>query len=321
VKLRFAILALVQVFSLYGVVYAQLPPRLESCLPYPTLAQELSAIQEETRAQEPEPVPTPRVVIASIQFAPATHISESVRSRIIRSIKSPQFHDDAKMDWLEELQDVGILGTLQDLGYFKAKVKVDARLLDGNERRNRYALTLHIEEGWQYRLGNVRFKPEDPDKPPLAFSAGDLRQRVHMRRGDLFSAGTVRSSIEEITKLYATKGYIDMVPEPVVRNDDGRGAIDLIMKIDEGKQYRVGQVDFFGLDESSQNQLKPQLRPGEPFNTALVDELLKRNKSLLPDDASWQDVHLTRNTKEGVVDVRFDFYSCPKATTARASSR
>ena len=320
-KLRFPVLALVQLFSLDGVVYAQLPPRLERCLPYPTLAQEISATQEETRAHEPEPMPTPRVVIASIQFVPPTHISESVRSRIIRSIKSPYFHDDAKMDWLEELQDVGIRGTLQDSGYFKAKVKVEARLLDGNERRNRYALTLHLEEGSQYRLGNVHFKPADPDKTLLAFSGSELRQRVHMRRGDLFSAAKVRSSMEEITKLYATKGYIDMVPEPVVRNDDDNRPIDLLMKIDEGKQYRVGKIEFVGLGESLQNQLKPQLRPGEPFNKALVDELLRQNKALLPADASWQDVHLTRNTKEGVVDLGFDFYSCPKTTAARASAR
>jgi hypothetical protein len=125
----------------------------ESCLPYPTLAQEISAMQEETRAQEPEPVPTPRVVIASIQFAPATHISESVRSRIIRSIKSPQFYDDANMDWLEELQDVGILGTLQDSGYFKAMVKVDARLLDGNERRNRVCVDTAYRGGLAVSTG------------------------------------------------------------------------------------------------------------------------------------------------------------------------
>ena len=272
-----------------------------------------------TRTRANAAVPTPRVVIAAIQFVPPTHISESVRSRIIRSIKSPQFHDDAKMDWLEELQDVRILGTLQDSGYFKAKVKVDARLLDGDERRNRYALTLQIEEGSQYRLGNVRFKPADPDKTLLAFSASELRQCVHMGRGDLFSAAKVRSSMEEITKLYATKGYIDMVPEPIVRNDDDGGPIDLLMKIDEGKQYRVGKIEFLGLDESSQNQFKPQLQPGGPFNKALVDELLRRNKSLLPGDASWQDVPLTRNTKEGVVDVRFDFYSCPKTTATRSS--
>ena len=317
-KLRFAVLALVQVCSLHGVVNAQLPPRLERCLPYTTLVQEISAMQEETRA-EPEPMPTPRVVISSIQFVPPTHISEYVRSRIIRSIKSPQYQDNAKMDWLEELQDVGIRGTLQDSGYFKAKVKVDARLLDGNERRNSYALTLHIEEGSQYRLGNVRFTPADPEKTFLAFSSSGLRAHVHMRRGDLFSAAKVRSSMEEITKLYATKGYIDMVPEPVVRNDDDGGPIDLLMKIDESKQYRVGKIEFLGLRESSQNRLKPQLRTGEPFNKALVDELLRRNKSLLPADASWQDVYLTRNTKEGVVDVRFDFYSCPKTVAARAS--
>lgn len=320
-NLRFAILALVHVFALDGVVRAQLPPRLERCLPYPTLAQESSAMQEETRAQEPQSVPTPTVVIASIQFAPATHISEFLRNRITWSIKSPQFHDDSNMDWLEELQDVGIRGMLQDSGYFKAKVKVDARLVDRNEQLNRYALMLHIDGGPQYRLGNVHFKPADPDKVLLAFSARELRQHVRMRRGDLFSVAKVRSSMEEITKLYATKGYIDVVPEPELLNDDDGGPIDLVMKIDEGKQYRFGKIEFLGLDEGSQNQLKPQLRQGDSFNKALVDELLKRNTSVLPADASWQDVHLTRNAKEGVVDVRFDFYSCPKVSTARTSSR
>lgn len=320
-NLRFAILALVHVLGVDGVAYAQLPPRLESCLPYPTLAQEISAMQGETRALEPEPVPTPRVVISSIQFAPATHISEFVRSRIIWSIKSPQFHDDPNMDWLEELQEVGIRGVLQDSGYFKAKVKVEARLVDRNEHRNRYALMLHIEGGPQYRLGNVRFKPADPDKTVLAFSANELRRHVHMKHGDLFSVSKVRKSLDEITWLYADKGYIDVVPVPEVLNDDGGGPIELVMKIDEGKQYRVGKIEFLGLDENSQNQLKAQLRPGEPFNKALVDDLSKQYKSLLPAPTSWQDVRLTRNTKAGMVDVQFDFFSCPDWSSVLASSR
>jgi outer membrane protein assembly factor BamA len=321
VNLRFVILALVEVFALDGVVHAQLPPRLEHCLPYPTLAQEISAMQEETRAEESQSMPAPRVIIASILFAPATRISEFTRSRIISSIKSPEFYDDPNMTWLEEMQNVGIRWTLQDSGYMNAKVKVDARLLDGSNRRNRYMLTLHIEEGRQYRLWNVRFKPADPGKVSLAFSASELRQYVHMRRGDLFSATKVRSLIQEIRVLYAAKGYIDMVAEPVIQNDDAREATNLTMEIDEGPQYRIGQVDFLGLDENSQSELKPQLRAGEPFNESLVDELLKRNKSLLPADASWQDVRVKRNTKEGVVDVQFYFFSCPDWNTASASSR
>lgn len=120
--------------------------------------------------------------------------------------------------------------------------------------------------------------------------------------------------MEEITRLYAARGYIDMVPVPEVLNENDGGPIDLVMRIDEGKQFRAGEIEFLGLDENSQSQLKPQLRPGELFNKAMVDELLKANKAVLPADASWQDVRLTRNTKEGVVDVRFDFYSCPKAS-------
>lgn len=320
-NLRFAILALVQVFALDGVVQAQLPPRLERCLPYPTLAQEISAMREETRAQESQLVPEPRVIIASIRFVPATHISEFARSRIISSIKSPEFYDDPNMDWLEEMQGVGIRWALQDSGYWNAKVKVNARLLDGNRRRHRYVLTLRIDEGPQYRLGSVHFKPADPDKASLLFSASELRQYVHMRRGDIFSAAKVRSATEEITQLYGTKGYIDIVPEPELEHDHDGGPIDLTMKLDEGPQYRIGQVDFLGLDESSQNQLKLQLRPGELFNKAVVDDLLKQYKSLLPADASSHDVQLTRNTKEGVVDVQFDFFSCPDWSTAGASSR
>ena len=175
-NLRFAVLALVPVFSLSCVIHAQLPPRVERCLPYPTLAQEISAIQDETRTQALEAVPTPKVVIASIQFVPTTHVSEPVRNRIISSIKSPQFLDDSDKEWLQEIQDVGVRGTLQDSGYFKAKVKADARFLNGNDRRRRYALTLRIEEGRQYRLGDVRFERADLDKPPLAFSASELRQ-------------------------------------------------------------------------------------------------------------------------------------------------
>lgn len=320
VNLRFVIPALVQLLVLDSVVHAQLPPRLERCFPYPTLAQEISAMQDEISVQEFQSVPAPRVVIASIRFAPATHISEFTRGQIISSIKSPEFHDDPSMHWLKEMQDVGIRWALQDSGYWNAKVTVGARLLDGTKRRHRYLLTLHINEGSQYRLGSVHFKPSDPDKTSIAFSATELRQHVHMGRGEIFSAAKVRSSMEEITQLYATKGYIDIVPEPELEHDRDGGPINLIVKLDEGPQYRIGRVDFLGLDESSQNQLRLQFRPGELFNKALVDDLLRQNKSLLPADASWQDVRIGRNTKEGVVDVRFDFYSCPEASAIRPNS-
>jgi len=309
VNLRFALLALVQVFLSPYQLCAQLPPRLQRCLPYPTLAQEISEMQAETNPPEPASLPAREVVIASVQFAPGTHISGSVRNRVVWSIKSVRLVDDSKLVWLQELQEVGILGALQDSGYFRAKVKANAHLLEGNEKRRLYALILHIEEGQQYRLGDVRFK-SPPDSSPLAFSESELRTHVPMKRGDIFNVSKMREAIRQITYLYAANGYIDMVPTPETENDDAGGRLDLILIIDQGKQYRIGTLEFLGLDQRSQHQLRPKLRQGQIFNPRLVDELLTANKSILPSDASQDDLTITRNTKDGVVNLSFDFYSC-----------
>ena len=54
-----------------------------------------------------------------------------------------------------------------------------------------------------------------------------------MIRGELFNASKLRDGLEAITKLYATKGYIDMVATPELHNDDDGGPLELVLKINE----------------------------------------------------------------------------------------
>lgn len=118
-----------------------------------------------------------------------------------------------------------------------------------------------------------------------------------------------RQCYNRLTQLYDAIGYINMVPEPGLDIDDTSRIIDLTIKIDEGPQYRVGKIDFLGLDEKTQSQLRPQLHPGNLYNPNLVDELLKRNKSLLPPDESRDDVSVIRTPKDHLVNLRFGFSS------------
>ena len=313
-RLRFVPLALIQVLFWPLVLCAQLPEPLERCLPYPTLAQEIRTMKEETESAQARMSEIKRTIV-SVKFGPETHLPQSVRSRIVRSIKYRQFYDDSESDWLNEVQEVGLKGQLQDLGYFRAKVEAVAHLIDGGLHRQRYWLTLRIEEGWQYRLAEIHFENALEDEP-LAFSASELREHIHLRRGELLIVSRIRAGIEEISKLYATKGYVDMTMEPEFKNDDDGGPMDLVMKINEEKQYRVGKIEFLGLNEETQLQLKSNLKPGNVFNETFIDEIkdeiFKRRKSLLPADASWKDVSIVRNFNEGTVDIRFYFYSCPR---------
>jgi len=280
-------------------------------MPYPTLAQEIRAMNGDLEVSPPEEPPDPKVRFVSITFAPGTHISQNIRDRIVFPIKAHTFYDGSERSWLQEIQDVGVKGALQDAGYLKATVRADAHLLTSTPRLHRYALTLHIEEGLQYRLGDVHINSADPDKSRLVFPESELRQLLHLRRGDLFNVSKIRAAMQDITNLYRTNGYIDMVPSPEEDIDDDPSLINLVFRIDEGKQYRVGKIEFLGLDEATQAQLQPKLNPGDIYNGEFVNEILKRNKSILPSDASERDVRATRNTKYGIVNLRFDFYSCP----------
>jgi outer membrane protein insertion porin family len=268
-------------------------------------------MKEETELAVPEAAPLPRVNVVSVEFATGTEISPGLRERIAGSLGAYHPYDDAEHAWIQEMSEVGVRGALRDSGYFKAKSSAETRLVGEDEDSRRYAVTLHIEEGQQYRLGTIKLEPAGRDKH-LAFSRSDLRKLVPLKQGDLFDVSKIREAMERITKLYASTGYIDQVPEPVTNVNTSEGVIDLLLRIDEGLQYRVGKVEFLGLDESAQRKLRPQLKSGAIYDRNQVEQLLKNNRSVLPPDASWKDVSERRNTRERTVDLRFDFYTCPK---------
>jgi surface antigen-like variable number repeat protein len=307
--LRFAWLALLLAAVWPSLLCAQLPKRLEQCLPYPTLAQEISAMYGETEEVQYDESPDAEGIISSVKFNYEGHVSESVHKQLVYLLKFRRFPYFALPEWWDELRDVGIKGALQDAGYFRPYIKLDPQLVNGDQRLKRYSLAVYIEPGRQYRLGEIRFANADVNRP-LAFSLSELREHFHMRRGDLFNVSKIRAGINEVTALYGSKGYIDANVVPETENGDDFGPMDLVMKIDEEKQYRVGKIEFLGLNEKEQSQLTPKLKPGDIFPKEFVEQILKRNRSLLPADTSWKDVSISRNTKYGIVDVRFDFYRC-----------
>src|SRR5713101_5500014 len=119
VHLRFVGVTLLQILLWPHLLSAQLPERVERCLPYPTLAQEIRAMMEETEPKQEQP---PEIKITSVKFGRETRLSQAIRTRIVLAITRHQFYDDSKFDWLDELKEMPVKGALQDLGYFRAKV-------------------------------------------------------------------------------------------------------------------------------------------------------------------------------------------------------
>lgn len=113
-----------------------------------------------------------------------------------------------------------------------------------------YALQFQIESGPQYRLGSVHILNADKNKP-LAIWEDLLRQKLELNTDDLFSASKVRNAMEGITRVYAARGFIDQVPEPVTTIREADSRVDLLLRIAEGKQYKIADISTVGLDPSA----------------------------------------------------------------------
>lgn len=272
---------------------AQLPRRLEECLPYPTFAQEIKEMRDQT--------PEPQVIVDAVRFKASTPLPYSIQRELTRSLTGRQFA--ANSDWVDEIEQAA-RRAWSDRGYFFVNADAEAQLLGSNSTHQRVSVTIHVDEGRQYRLSSIRFSDN------AVFRSEELLRLIHLRPGEVFNTQRIRDGLEALRNLYGSKGYIDFVAQPQTEADHVRRRISLVMDVAEGKQFRVGKIKVLGLDPGEEHLFLWKLRPGDLFNVQLLDDFYKDNKSILPADASPADMHLHRNLQDGTADLLFDFRTC-----------
>lgn len=290
---------------------AQISRRLDRCLPYPTLADEIDDMREEVRAKiaarPGATAPVRTVVIDEVKFDGPTRLPVSTRERLITGLKQGTYKADP--GWLEQIQNRPMEGAWPDDGFFKARVTATASVINTESTVEHVLLIIHADEGHQYELGGIQFRSSDPTVP-LIFSTAELRNLFQMHEGDILSAQKIRDALDALKDVYGSRGYIDFVATPLTDLDDESGRISLVMELDQEKQFRLAKIEVFGTDPNMVAIVKSKFKPGEVFNSRLIKTFLAGNKSSLPPDVSFQDIDLQRDINGGTVDLRFNFQTC-----------
>ena len=311
--MRSALLSIASLMFCALPTAAQLSRRLDRCLPYPTLADEISNMYQEveskTAAMAGVAAFPATVVIDNVKFDPPIHLGASIREQLVSHLKGSRF--DASSAWLQEIAEVSIRGTWQDEGFFKVTAAARAQIIGNEPTAQHVLLIVHVDEGLQYRLGDVQFRSIDPDSP-LVFSDEQLRELIPIREGDLFSVEKIRKALDAMKELYGTYGYIDFVVSPTTNIADDRPRISLVMEIDQQKQFHVGTIEVFSSNPAIEPLLRSKLRAGDVFNSHLIQSFLSENKTSLPPDVSLADVDVHRDVRNGTADLRFNLRTCPQ---------
>lgn len=177
-----------------------------------------------------------------------------------------------------------ILEKYRDKGYTQATVDFT---VDRNTETGRGIVTFTIVEGVRLEIDRIDFIGN------TAFTDGKLRRTIQTKRrwflswligGGRFDEVEFQEDLEILRKLYLDEGYLDVsIPESNVTLEyPSESEILITVRIDEGRQYRVGRVTFEGNELFRSMELYPflSLLPGDTFSPTKLDEDVERLSDL-----------------------------------------
>lgn len=194
----------------------------------------------------------------------------------------------------------------QNRGFLKVEVNGDA-VLTGRGADRGLALSVHVNEGPQYRLGGISFQ----HNRALA-NVKSLRALFPIEDGEFFSRSKVAAGFANLRRAYGELGYINNVGVPDTNFDDETHKIYIVADIDEGRQFLVDKVEVLGVDRATRQALlrKSLLHSRDVYNARLDELFLGRIKSQYPGCGCADIKHNQIDERAGTVVLTYDLHSC-----------
>ena len=216
----------------------------------------------------------PRVTIRRVEFKGNTHFwSLKLRFKVEVTRKWWPFvagyYDQEKID-----RDIITLRNLYVAeGFLDAEV---LRELEYSDNKSRITLTYVIRQNQRYRVNTVTFEGSK------IFDEKELLKDLKLRNGAYYTAENQEFDTRRLENKYGRVGYIDAVVSQAKRFKEKPGLVDVIYKIKESDQYRVGEVIIRGNNVTQDRVIRRQIKvfPEQLFNTVALTQSKHRLKEL-----------------------------------------
>lgn len=159
-------------------------------------------------------------------------------------------------------------------GYIKAIV-ADPEIRLTPDRKG-MIIDIQVSEGDQYKVSGIEITGNK------AFPEDDLRKKITLKAGNVFSKETVKKDITAITDLYTQNGYAMANVFPDIVPDDERKEVKVTYKIEEGEIFRIGRIEISGNIKTRDKVIRREVRldEGDKFNSALLKRSYERINNL-----------------------------------------
>jgi outer membrane protein assembly factor BamA len=124
-----------------------------------------------------------------------------------------------------------------------------------------------VDEGNQYWLKEVQFKNT------ATFPMAELRAAFPIGDGDLFNREKIATGLENLRRLYGTKGFVNFSAVPETMIDEAAHSISLTVDLDEGSVFHLGTLTVRGV-ESEPGAREKLLNAWKSYQGRVYDDRL-----------------------------------------------
>jgi outer membrane protein insertion porin family len=213
------------------------------------------------------------VVVRHIEFTGNTHVASGDLRSAMEDTKEKRWWKIFSSGSFDEAKYTTDKGKILD--YYHSKGYRDAQILgdsiwvsDGNDLN----ILIHVSEGPQYHVRNIAVIGSE------VFTPDEIRDHLGFHKGDIYDMVRLEQNLRgpapdfsDVGSLYYDKGYLASIqPEETVV---GMDSIDLLIRIQEGKEHFFRYVDIKGNTKTKEYVIRRELftRPGDVFSrTAII---------------------------------------------------
>jgi outer membrane protein insertion porin family len=184
-----------------------------------------------------------------------------------------------------------------DIAVEEPEIQIDAR-------RKKLRILIRVEEGPQYRIGDLSIKGNS------LLSEAEVRGLIKSRAGGIFSREGLQGDVVAITDRYAERGYLFADAAPVIDVLRAESTVNVGLEITEGRQAFINRIEITGNVRTRDKVIRRELRlvEGDVFNSTL----LQRSRRNLQNLGYFEDVKLdTKRAAGDRVDATVDVKEKP----------
>jgi outer membrane protein assembly factor BamA len=172
---------------------------------------------------------------------------------------------------MREQEKLNFLPVYLARGYLKASFSDAQAKIAADGPPTQVDVSFPVTPRQQYRLTGMSWAGN------ALFTDGQLQELIHLKAGEPANAVQLNDDLDEIHKLYGTKGYLFAHADPTPEMDDAQSTVRYQISVTEGDLYRMGELQIDGLDADGAKKMfaQWQLKKGDPYDSGYLQRFFK----------------------------------------------